>query len=355
MKSLIRKLFSTSTILRIKKLLTSIDDVIYPFFAKNVFLSSIYYCLFSTEFYREHKSVLQGRLKYKESLNHINLSSVLLRRNTHRLEKGLIMQPRRAIFAEEYIEETVACYNKCLNAPQLCSDELKWSYDVLNKYFEVVSHSDVIDKCRKQFLSLPHKTFSNSKNDIPYRHDERITSNISTEQLHNLFKQRRSVRWYQQKLVEKSLIEQAIDLASLAPSACNRQPFQFHVITDMNKASEVAAISMGTAGFSDNIPALIVVVGDLSAYPKERDRHLIYIDAGLAAMQLMLAFETLGLSSCPINWPDIESYEKKMSKKLKLEYNLRPVMLIAVGYAAPDGGIPFSQKKKSVLLIKDVS
>jgi len=31
----------------------------------------------------------------------------------------------------------------------------------------------------------------------------------------------------------------------------------------------------------------------------------------LAAMQLMLAFETLGLSTCSINWPDIEIAEKK--------------------------------------------
>jgi hypothetical protein len=60
----------------------------------------------------------------------------------------------------------------------------------------------------------------------------------------------------------------------------------------MNKASEVAATAMGTAGFSNNIPALIAVVGDLSAYPAERDRHVIYIDGGLATMQLMLAFET---------------------------------------------------------------
>ena len=108
---------------------------------------------------------------------------------------------------------------------------------------------------------------------------------------------------------------------------------------------------MGTRGFSENIQALAVIVGDLSCYPKEQDRHLIYIDGGLIAMQFMLALESLGLSSCPINWPDIERFEKKLARRLELEIYQRPIMLIAIGYADADSGVPFSQKKSSDELI----
>ena len=73
----------------------------------------------------------------------------------------------------------------------------------------------------------------------------------------------------------------------------------------------------------------------------------VYIDASLAAMQLMLALETLGLSSCPVNWPDIESFEVKMEKKLGLTKNLRPIILLPVGYADLTGLIPSSSKKSS--------
>ena len=51
---------------------------------------------------------------------------------------------------------------------------------------------------------------------------------------------------------------------------------------------------------------IIVIVGELDAYEYDRDRHLIYIDGSLAAMTFMLALETLGLSSCPINWSGVE-------------------------------------------------
>jgi nitroreductase len=68
----------------------------------------------------------------------------------------------------------------------------------------------------------------------------------------------------------------------------------------------------------------------------------------------MLALETLGLSSCPINWPDIESREKMLSSKLDLRFHQRTIMLIAVGYAEPEGGVPFSQKKSDSVLLNDV-
>jgi nitroreductase len=62
-------------------------------------------------------------------------------------------------------------------------------------------------------------------------------------------------------------------------------------------------------------------------------------------MSLMFALETLGLSSVPINWPDIEFIEQQMEKIIPLSEDERPMMLIGIGYADPDGGIPYSQKK----------
>jgi nitroreductase len=102
---------------------------------------------------------------------------------------------------------------------------------------------------------------------------------------------------------------------------------------------------MGIRTNFKNIPVFVVVVGRLSAYLSERDRHVIYIDGGLASMSFMYALETLGLSSVPINWPDIEYLEQQMEQIIPLGEDERPIMLIGLGYADPEGGIPFSQKK----------
>jgi len=67
----------------------------------------------------------------------------------------------------------------------------------------------------------------------------------------------------------------------------------------------------------------------------------------------MLALQTLGLSICSINWPDIADRDIAIGKALALASHERVVMLIAVGYAAEDGKIPYSQKKPQQLLIRN--
>lgn len=324
------------------------------FFACNGFLSSLYYVLFSHKFYREHQAVLRGRLAYAINVAKPGKSSALLRRNIHRLEKGLIMQPRKTQFAQAYITETVTAYVRAVKQNQLCQQELKWATDVLITFFAAVQADAVIASAKVEFQAMCGFN-DNNVTAIPYLHATLPDNPITFEQLCTLFQRRRSVRWYQQKPVGTALLHQAIAAAALAPSACNRQPYQFCIINNASKAADIAQCAMGTTGFAGNIPCLIVVVGDLSAYEAERDRHVIYIDASLAAMQLMLALESLGLQSCPINWPDDEQREQLMAQKLELEYWQRPVMLLAVGYAKPDGGVPFSQKKPPKLLIRDLS
>ena len=78
MKSVLRKLLPHTLIKKLKFAVDSLDQKIFPFFARNAFLSSVYYCLFSTQFRREHQAVLQGRLRYEASLNDIKSSSILI-------------------------------------------------------------------------------------------------------------------------------------------------------------------------------------------------------------------------------------------------------------------------------------
>jgi nitroreductase len=326
-----------------------------PFFSKSKLLASLYYTFLNRKFSREHKAVLSGRVAYHQKLKHIGQSAILLRRNVHRLEKGLIMEPRRDTFAEGFIGETVKYYKLAVQSGDLSKEECKWFTDVLKEYFSVVKETNSILKARKVFDGcIIESTENESDKYIPYSYDSLLPTDISFEALNKLFLKRRSVRWYQDKPVPMELVRKAIDIATLAPSACNRQPYSFYASSSREKAFAMASIAGGTVGFSQNLPCVITIVGDLSAYPNERDRHLIYIDGSLVSMQLMLSLETLGLATCPINWPDIESAEKKMQNLLDLKDYERPVMLLAVGYAKDKGGIPYSQKKNASVLLKQI-
>ena len=335
----------------IQKWIKRLQRLAYKFGLRNRRLSSVYYAFFYPRFSREHFAVLNGQRLFKSQKRIVSGSSSLLRRNIHRLEKGLIMVPRKDIFALAYIKETVAAYIIAIQKPETesCSNELNWAHDVLVQYFSVCKSHPVIDQCRDSF-EQSQPAFHRGQPDrsdtfSPYKRDVLAKPPVSYEQLLELARQRRSVRWFKQIPVPRDLVEKAVHIAGLSPSACNRQPFDFRFFDDPNLLSKVAALPTGTVGFADNFPLIGAVIGNLGHYYDEKDRHVIYIDGGLASMSLLLALETLGLSSCCINWPDIEEREACAQKLLGLSPSERPVMFIAIGYADPEQLVPYSEKK----------
>jgi nitroreductase len=357
-KRAIIKVFPPGLKRYLRKIQASLRLATLRVFSYNGFFASVYFTLLSRRFYGEHRAVLKGRLQYYENVQCDRGSSWMLRRNTHRIEKGLVMQPRRPVFGERFILETVRAFNKARATISFSPEELKWAGDVLKEYFAAVSNTPVIAAARREFIAAgggAEQSFEEelSHKSTPYPRAECPETTIAFDELHDLCRRRRSVRWYLDRPVPPELINKVIDAAAQAPSACNRQPFRFIVSTDAESASRIASYAGGTVGFSHQLPAIIAVIGDLSAYPLERDRHLIYIDSALASMQLMLAAETLGLATCPINWPDIASAEQRMRTLLGLPLHERVIMLIAIGYADPEGGVPYSQKKQRGVLVQE--
>ncbi|MDN4477875.1 nitroreductase family protein [Demequina sp. SYSU T00039] len=298
---------------------------------------------------REQWAVLSGRRAYYRNLTTHRANHVELRRNVHRLEKGILMQPRRAVFARDYIEETVEFYAHALERPHTVSNidagEMQWAYDVLSEYFSIVTDDDPgVARSRVRFESLP--AYSSSADVRPYPQGTLARTDITFDQMLQLAESRRSIRWFQDKPVPRELVDQALLVARQSPSACNRLPYEFLVFDEPEQVKVVSGIPFGAAGYGHQIPTIVVVKGDLSNYFSPRDRHVPYIDSSLATMGFIYALETLGLSSSIINWPDFEPLEAKMAKTLGLAPHERVIMLIAVGYADPDALVAYSKKKE---------
>ncbi len=118
--------------------------------------SRAYYGIFSGRFSRETQAVASGISSYHEDLQSESSSSALLRRNIHRLEKGLLMRPRKSVFATDYIEETVASFERLKRFHSTSSSEdgeLNWAADVLAEYFANVEDHPQIASARKL---VPH-------------------------------------------------------------------------------------------------------------------------------------------------------------------------------------------------------
>jgi nitroreductase len=213
---------------------------------------------------------------------------------------------------------------------------------VLAQFFAVARPVGTIQRARAIFDALPFQPEETDK--VPY-HKVVRGELPSYDQLLNLAMTRRSVRWFLQKPVPRDEIDRALLVARQSPTACNRLPYEFRIFDEPELVKKVANTPFGTTGYADNIPVIAVLIGKLDSYFSARDRHAIYVDSALAAMSFTFALETQGISSCMINWPDFEPLEMKMQKLLGLSFSERPIMLIAIGYADPEGKVAYSQKK----------
>ena len=103
-------------------------------------------------FNRERYAILTGRAAYRRNQDRVHATSPRLRRNIHRLEKAMIMEPRRPRFALAYIAETVEAYELYQRDPTLTDAKLaRWSTDVLHAYFAAVQTDDALAELQARF------------------------------------------------------------------------------------------------------------------------------------------------------------------------------------------------------------
>lgn len=177
----------------------------------------------------------------------------------------------------------------------------------------------------------------------------------------NLIKSRRSIRRYTTEPIPPETILRLLEAAIWAPSAHNRQPWRFAVLTQPNDKEHLAA-AMGARLRADRradgddpeaierdvarsyarltgAATLIVVclsMVDMDRYPDSRraenERLLAVQSTAMAAQNLLLLAHTEGLGACwvcaPLFVPEL------VRDTLNLPEDWEPQGLITLGYSA---------------------
>lgn len=104
------------------------------------------------------------------------------------------------------------------------------------------------------------------------------------------FLARRSIRKYQDRKVEKEIIEQLMKTAVVSPSGRNGRPYEFVVVDDKEIIKKLAHSKESGAQFAENAPLMIVTL--YHEYPTGED------DACIASTIIQLKAHELGLGSC---------------------------------------------------------
>lgn len=172
---------------------------------------------------------------------------------------------------------------------------------------------------------------------------------------------RRSIRRYKPDPVPPTLVEQLLIAAIWAPSAHNRQPWRFAVITRPETRHSLAmamGLKLRADLAADNVPTDVIekdagrsyerITGapllvllchsmeQMDSYPDERRQRNEWVMAtqstAMAAQNFLLAAHALGLGACwmcaPLFCPDV------VRQTLNLPADWEPQALLTVGYPA---------------------
>ncbi|MBU3170489.1 nitroreductase family protein [Clostridium estertheticum] len=142
---------------------------------------------------------------------------------------------------------------------------------------------------------------------------------------------RRSIRKYEDRPIEKEKIEKLLRAAMQAPSAANQQPWEFLVIEDKEILKKLSEVSP----YSKMVRTSAVTFVLLSRKDGLLAPGCVPQDMGAASENLLLQAVELGLGAV---WLGVASIDERMSyiKDLfNLPDNIEAFALIPVGY--PDG------------------
>ncbi len=159
-----------------------------------------------------------------------------------------------------------------------------------------------------------------------------------------VIRQRRSVRSYTDKPVEREKIERLLEAARLAPSASNRQEWRFIVVTDAERRAALAEAA-NHQKFVAQAPLVIAACAETDGHLMRCGQPCYPIDVAIAIDHMTLQAVAEGLGTCWIG----AFYEEPVKEILGIPEPIRVVELLTVGYpAGPPGRQSRLPMKKTV-------
>lgn len=132
---------------------------------------------------------------------------------------------------------------------------------------------------------------------------------------------RRSIRRYKDKQIPKDKLLTILEMARLAPSASNRQPWEFIIVQDKDTREKIAK-GCKYGSFLSQCSAIIIGCGDVRVSSK-----WYALDTFISMEHIALAAIEEGLGTCWIGAFD----EAELIELLKIPKNLKVVALMALG------------------------
>lgn len=153
--------------------------------------------------------------------------------------------------------------------------------------------------------------------------------NNETKEIMDYIFQRRSIRKYLDKDVEEEKLVLLLKAAMAAPTAANRQPWEFIVVTNREKLSELRS-TLREGQY--NATSAIVVCGNMHLAFSNKDKEIWVQDCSAAIENMLIAATGIGLGTVWIGlYPQLNKC-MPVCKSLNIPEHVIPMSVVYIGY-----------------------
>lgn len=161
--------------------------------------------------------------------------------------------------------------------------------------------------------------------------DGKVMEQDSSEVVINNILNRTSVRSYEDRAVESEKVEKLLRAGMAAPTAVNKQPWHFIVVTDKNQLQKLSEANPN-ARMAAKAPLAIVVCGDMDKALEGDAREFWIQDCSAATENILLAATGMGLGAVWTGTYPSKERCAAVAEALKLPESLIPLNTIVIGY-----------------------
>lgn len=164
-----------------------------------------------------------------------------------------------------------------------------------------------------------------------------------------LASKRKSVRSFKDELVPDTIINQILEVAALAPSACNYQPWYYIVVDDKQLLTSIHE-AYPREWFAKT-RQLIVVCGDhQQSWKRSFDaKDHCDIDVAITVDHLTLMAAEQGVGTCWVCHFDAA----KVKEALHLPSHIEPIVIVPLGYPTDDSAAVKPRKSAAQMIFRN--
>lgn len=279
---------------------------------------------FICDFYLYCKAVYSSKYQRQQLIRDMMLIG-------HSLEKGMFFKDKKQEWGQQKAVRLTRLIEKYYNCDYELCPEIISAVNILNAYKSdtFASKNSELQTKINRILSGYESLLEEGRAGIK---KVSCPKQFDKNEIMRFFQTRSSVRDFSDIPLSEKEIDNALEIAYLTPSACNRQSSKVYAVRNKQLIKEFLSLQLGDQGWCESADTLFLITGNMSCFGGVNERHQVYIDGGMFAMNFVMGLHLVGIASCFKMFVRDPKVQGQVNLLFNIPQNEVPIVCVFAGH-----------------------